>query len=105
MTIRANRSAYYDAQYYNDSSGKFETSIKKEDFNNLIQALTKADLRNLKSKYEVPWTDDQGSILTVTYNNGTIKTIDDYGMRGTKGLEKIYGLLYNLRTNQKWEKI
>lgn len=49
-------------------------------------------------------TDDQTSSLKITFNNGNIKTISDYGMIGTYGLKILYGKLAELRFNQKWQK-
>ena len=49
------------------------------------------------------WTDDQASTLTLTYNNGLVKTIEDYGMIGNYGLILLYNKLQALRFNQDWK--
>jgi hypothetical protein len=64
--------------------------------------LKQIGFERLKKSYAVRWTDDQTGTLTITYNNGKIKKISDYGMRGTHGLRYLYGLLISLRTNQNW---
>ena len=42
-------------------------------------------------------------VRTVTYDNGKVKSIRDYGLLGTYGLDRVYQLLFELRENQKWE--
>lgn len=49
-------------------------------------------------------TDDQTGDLKITFNNGKVKTISDYGMIGTNGLKILYEKLAELRFNQKWQK-
>ncbi len=61
-------------------------------------------INSTKDKYAVNWTDDQASILEITFDNGKVKKIYDYGLIGTFGLDRVYQLLFKLRENQKWTK-
>lgn len=85
--------------------GTFETKIKIEDFNELEKILTIIDFPQLKDSYHVNWTDDQTSYLAVTYDNGKVKNIQDYGLVGTYGLRLLYKKLFDIRFNQDWQKV
>ena len=63
---------------------------------------SKKETYNVKEKYAVNWSDDQTSILTITYDGGKTKTIKDYGLVGTFGLNRVYDLIFKLRDNQQW---
>ncbi|NCP90002.1 MAG: hypothetical protein GW827_07100, partial [Flavobacteriales bacterium] len=41
--------------------------------------------------------------LKVTYQNGEIRSIYDYGKKGTSRLIKLYTVFDDLRFNRKWE--
>ena len=58
----------------------------------------------LQDNFAVTWTDDQTATLKITYDSGKVKSISDYGLIGTYGLDRVYQLLYELRENQKWTK-
>jgi len=110
IKIDNNKNATFIAQIYNKNrkekeiQGEFKTIIKEEDYNLIVDLLNYIDFPNLKDDYAVGWTDDQTSFLTITYNNGKVKEIRDYGLIGTFGLDKLYDLFFELRFNQKWKK-
>lgn len=109
LTIHSDRSAEWFAKRFNkidnrEVKGDFNSTITKNKFEEIINLLNYIDFVNLKDDYSVGWTDDQTATLKVTYNNGKIKTIKDYGLKGTRGLEKLYQLLYKIRENQEWVK-
>jgi len=68
-----------------------------------VNLLNYIDFETLQDNYAVNWTDDQTAKLKVTYDNGKVKSIRDYGLLGTYGLDRVYQLLFELRENQKWE--
>jgi hypothetical protein len=105
LIIDSNRNAQYEAIKYNKTYGDFEGMINEDNFDQLIQLLNYIDFTNLKNKYSVSWNDDQNCTLTITYDNGKIKTIDDDGMHGTFGLERVYQILFGWRDNQQWSRI
>jgi hypothetical protein len=104
LNIGQNKTASYEAIEYNDEKGIYKSPIDAASFDSLVQTINYIGLLNLKNKYRVPWTDDQASTLEIKYNHGKIKSISDYGMIGTFGLENLYNQLFKLRKSQKWVK-
>lgn len=115
ISIDENQNAVFFADYYNFGDGSresykqdnlfFSTIIDNQTYNNLSSLLNYIDFKNLKDGYNVPWTDAQSSLLKITYSNGKVKTIQDYGLSGTYGLKAVYDKMFKLRFNQKWKKI
>ncbi|MDI1255441.1 MAG: DUF6438 domain-containing protein [Flavobacterium sp.] len=110
LVIDQNRIAKFDANMYNrpnrkakEIKGKFSTEIKEKEFNEIVDLLNYIDFPNLKNEYSVDWTDDQSCTLKITYDDDVTKTINDYGMIGTYGLDRVYKMLYSLRFNQNWK--
>ncbi len=111
LTINQNRTASYcphDITSLIDakkkmSDKKFTTTIDTTNFHLLINLLNYIDFAKLDSNYAVGCTDSQDCTLKITYDNGKIKKIDDYGLMGTYGLDRTYDLLFNLRENQQWK--
>ena len=103
LDINSDRTAKFNATRYNEPDGKFGGIINDVDYSTLIALLNYIDFPNLKNNYSVNWTDDQGCTLTITYDNGKTKTINDYGLIGTYGLDRTYDFLFNLRKNQNWK--
>lgn len=114
LIIEQNRNAEFIAEHFNfddnmdnwsdNIEGKFTTTIHKNDYQKLINTLEYIDFPELKDNYAVDWTDDQSVTLKITYGNDKVKIIEDYGASGTYGLIKVYKLLFDFRTNQKWIK-
>ncbi|MCL1674736.1 DUF6438 domain-containing protein [Elizabethkingia meningoseptica] len=109
LSVNQDKTAYFKAKRYNkptrdaeEITGDFKTRIDRKSYNEIISLLNYIDFPNLKDEYDVNWTDDQTSYLTITYNNGKKKAIRDYGMIGTYGLDRLYELFFQLRFNQKW---
>lgn len=92
--------------YYNDTipefKGKFKSNIKKKDYDQIINLLNYIDFPNLKNRYTLRRMHTYNCTLKITYGNGQIKTIEDYGMFGSYGLKKVYDILFDLRFNQEW---
>lgn len=124
LIIKNDRTAKFSAQAYNfnkksikdiildidsgkmgDVYGLYKGKIKNVDYNRLINTLNYIDFENLEDDYGVSWTDDRTGELKITYNNGKVKYIEDYGMVGTYGLKAVYQQLAALRFNQNWEKV
>ena len=95
----------YDVINKEQFSGNYHTTISQEKFDELINLLNYIDFTSLKDNYAVNWTDDQTSYLNITYDGGKVKTIKDYGLIGTFGLNRVYKLLFDLRENQQWTKL
>jgi hypothetical protein len=111
MSISKDRSAIFKAVIYNRKKrnlkqveGKFNATLKDSSFLEIWNLLNYIDFPNLNDNYAVNWTDDQTCTLTITYNNGQVKKIRDYGLIGSYGLDRLYQLLFDLRFNQDWNK-
>ena len=104
LDVRADRTATFNALSFNKRKGKFKSVVSKVKFDELIAALNYIDFPKLSDRYSVAWTDDQSSVLKITYDGGQTKTISDYGLIGTFGLSSFYQLLFDLRENQDWKK-
>ena len=111
ITIDKNKKGFFHAKTYNrngrngkEIKGKFTTTIKEKDYKTIIELLNYIDFPKLKDNYAVNWTDDQSCTLKITYDNGKVKEIEDYGLIGTFGLNRLYNLMFELRFNQEWKK-
>ena len=103
LKIKADRTANYNAQQYNDKNGKFKTTLDTASYNNLVETINYIKLISLKDEYSVNWTDDQTAKLEIKFNNSPTKKISDYGEIGTFGLEHLYDKLFALRKTQQWK--
>jgi hypothetical protein len=104
MRINANGNLFYQAREYNKIKGNFKSKIANVRFEEIMNVLNYIKINRLENRYRVPWTDDQTSTLTIKFTNGKVKVIEDYGMIGTFGLQKLYSLISDLRESQTWEK-
>ena len=93
--------------YFRDTipelKGKFITKIKKTDYYNLINLLNYMDFPRMNNQYSLNILHSNDCYLKITYDNGKVKEINDYGMVGTYGLRRVYELLFDLRFNQNWK--
>jgi hypothetical protein len=112
LTLNKDSLSIFNAQYYNftenvdhgKEEGVFSVMINRKEFDQLEEYLNYCDFENLKKDYFVMHTDDQTGGLKITFNNGKVKTISDYGMVGTYGLNALYEKLAQLRFSQRWQK-
>jgi hypothetical protein len=102
LSIENSRKSSYNAKNNNSKRGKFHTVIAEAEYNKLLKTIEYIRLPTLKDNYSVGWTDDNTVILEISYNNGQVKKIRDYGTIGTFGLENLYRQIYSLRHTQKW---
>lgn len=63
------------------------------------------DFPRLLDNYVVNGGDYEDCSNNIVYDGGKIKTIQDYGEIGTRGLAQLYVLLSALRFNQQWVKV
>jgi len=88
-----------------DNEGKFQTILKRENWEELTTILNYLDFENLENDYAVNWTDDQSAKLKIYHDEGKVKEIHDYGLIGTFGLSILYNKLFEIRKNQDWKKL
>jgi len=110
LVIKPNGKSVFKAERFNveilnekEVKGKFVVKIQESDFKEITELLNYLDFEELENSYMASWTDDQTSTLKITYDNGKVKTIYDYGLIGTYGLDRLYELLFDLRFNQEWK--
>lgn len=110
IVINKDKTALFMPHFYNftnvrgakEETGTLKTIVKDKDFDEIIGLLNYINFPILKNRYAASWTDSATATLKITYNNGKVKTIEDYAMVGTYGLKGLYQLLADLRYNQKW---
>ncbi len=103
LTVGSDGTAVFNAIEYNDRKGKLQCEIDTASLGKLFRLANYIHPKRLADKYAVHWTDDQTATLTVTFKDGSIKIIKDYGMIGTFGLERLYNAIFRLTGSQKWE--
>jgi hypothetical protein len=103
LFIDADRNAVYEATKFNPKNGSYKSNITEKSYAELIDLLNYIDFAKLEDSYRVLHTDAQTATLRITYDGGKVKTISDYGLRGTAGLVKIHELLFKLRETQEWK--
>ncbi|MFN5831154.1 MAG: DUF6438 domain-containing protein [Bacteroidota bacterium] len=84
--------------------GAYSTIIKEKDYQQIIDLLNYMNFEQLNASYYPGLKDAQQATLTITYDNGKIKTITDNGMNATQSLTYLHRLLFDLRKNQDWKK-
>ncbi|MGE8556309.1 MAG: DUF6438 domain-containing protein [Chryseobacterium jejuense] len=89
---------------FHDYSGAYKAKISQEQYKELTEILNYIDFENLDENYSVGHTDSATGTLKVTYDNLKTKNISDYGMMGTRGLQKLYKILFDLRGSAEWKK-
>ena len=105
-----NGKGFLNAQNFNTkgelavSRGKYKSTIKSAQYEEITELLNYIDFPNLEGDYGVNASDMPGCVLRITYDNGKTKLIGDYGKQGTYGLRRVYSLLAELRFNQIWKK-
>ena len=82
--------------------GEFKAQINQADWDELVLLLHEIDFTNLSDNYDNGMDDDQNCTLTVYYDDGKVKKIDDAGLAGSDGLKILYQKLFAIRKNQDW---
>jgi len=112
ITVNKDRSAIFLADQNNfpneialclDKSA-YTTTVDKKSYEDLVCYINYMDFLALNRSYSVFYTDAPRASLIITYDNGKVKQISDYGLSGTYGLRTLYRYMGELRFNQKWEK-
>ena len=93
-----------NAKYYKNLDGTFFGN-KNQDFYNLVLYLNNIDFKNLEERYSIGCCDHSAIETKVVYDNGKVKTIYDYGEKGSLGLLKFYDSIHAIMEKQKWQKM
>jgi len=81
----------------------FKMVIKKPDLEELYKFLGYINIKKLNENYAVRWTDDATAIIYIKFSDGSVKTIKDYGLKGTFGLLALYKRFYALTKSSDWK--
>ena len=99
-----NENAILAAEEYVKQAGIFGAIISKEKKERIFNLVNYIDVKKLDDRYAVNWTDDRTATLTVNFEDHSVKTISDYGERGTFGLKAVYQEFFDLYENENWVK-
>lgn len=104
-TVNFNKdSIILNAKYYKNLNGTFFGN-NNENFENLGLYLNNIDFKNLQDRYSDGCCDHSAIETKIVYANGKIKTIYDYGEKGSLGLVKFYEAVHAIMEKQKWQKL
>ncbi len=92
-----------DFRNLKELKGKYDSTITNDKYNEIVGLINYLNIEGLKKDYMTGGTCQPSSELKITYDNGKVKTIGDYGINGTRGLNRLYEMLFDLRFNQKWK--
>jgi hypothetical protein len=89
--------------YENNYVGNSNKKIPIEKFDELDQILKYINIKDLQDTYEVDSSDHTTVILTIKFEDGSIKEIRDYGADGSYGLNAVYSKLIKIATETDWK--
>jgi hypothetical protein len=92
----------YIAGMYSPKEGTFISYISAAKRKEIYDLLNYISVKKLNDDYKVDWTDDATCWLTVTFSDGSVKKIKDYGEIGTFGLRRLYALFSEMRDKEDW---
>ncbi|WP_223608416.1 DUF6438 domain-containing protein [Chryseobacterium sp. OSA05B] len=95
----------YNTVNFQEYSGVYHSKLSEERLKNILELLNYMDFENLDENYKVGYSDQPTAYLTIDYDDLKSKNIRDYGMMGTRGLRKLYEVLFDLRGELHWKKL
>lgn len=107
LSIDAGGAANWHAGDFNDIGGTrfygdYHATIKKADLNKATSFLNYIGFEGLNNSYSQWGTDQPTSVIEITYDDGKMKKIRDYGQQGTYELYLLHRMMFDLRQNQEW---
>lgn len=113
ITINPDRTAIIDAERFTFTEvfseakeGIFRTTLKENDYKILLSKLESLNLKSLNNYYGNKNVSDlPTAYLKVTFADGSVKHIEDYGKGGTEKLDELYSFIEDLRKSQTWIKV
>lgn len=86
-----------------DSLFTYAPVFSKKNLKPFWTLVNAANTYNLEDNYSINNTSDLSTAyLTITYSDGTVKKIEDYGMYGNFSLRLIYSYLHKLMSEENW---
>lgn len=93
-----------NSKFYKKLDGNF-IGNNNQDFGNLALYLNNINFKNLEERYSIGCCDHSAIETKIVYDNGRVKTIYDYGEKGSLGLLKFYNSIHAIMEKQKWQKM
>ena len=90
--FNSNEHAFYETDSTNPKHIIPKKLVSKDRAEKITELLQYINIKELRNKYLVAWTDATTMYLKITFGDGSIKQIEDYGMAGTFGLSLLYEL-------------
>lgn len=87
--------------YWNNKPKPSTGQLSQKEIKKILSLLDYSNFADLKEKYEVDCTDQATTTLTITYDNGKTKIIQDYGSAGNFTLTEIYKIAYGIKWTEK----
>ncbi|UWY28883.1 DUF6438 domain-containing protein [Flavobacterium sp. TR2] len=103
LKINQDGQADFKGKSFMNFEGSSTKKIALSYFTELVKILEYIKVKELNNNYDVDWTDSQTTILKITFSDGSVKEIRDYGMQGTFGLRLIYSNLFKIASATNWE--
>ncbi|EDP95996.1 DUF6438 domain-containing protein [Kordia algicida OT-1] len=101
MKITSDGNLEYHGKRFVNFKGQKKLKLRSEEVKTLFRLIEYTDVKSLKDRYAVNATDNPSAILKVTFKNGDVKEIYDYGRFGTYNLRVIYKKLFEINNNIK----
>lgn len=103
LTFKINGSMEYIGIKNVPRTGKYFGKVTGEQKDSILRLINYIDFKMLKNNYDIPVTDAAKYRLKIKFSNGTSKEIEDYPGLGTRGLQKLYSLFFDLYSKTPWK--
>ncbi|WP_430408864.1 DUF6438 domain-containing protein [Kordia sp.] len=101
LKITSDGNLEYHGKRSTNFKGRKKLKISSEEVEALFGLIEYTDVKSLKDSYSINVTDNPAANLKVTFKNGDVKEIYDYGRFGTYNLRVIYKKLLEISANIK----
>jgi hypothetical protein len=92
----------YNGRRFNKLNKSMTTKTDGKDFIYLSGLLNYMNFEKLKDSFSVDATDQASYLLTITYDQGKVKKIYNYGYSGTFGLGRLEDKIFDFKTSKNW---
>lgn len=86
-----------------DNGGVFTAEIDTGTISSIFYLLNYMHFSELEKRYQVHRTDQLTGEVRVTFEDGSVKEVSDWGLAGTHGLSILHDLFFQLREKQHWK--
>ncbi|GAA4088645.1 hypothetical protein [Mucilaginibacter panaciglaebae] len=83
-------------------AGIYRSKIKTDELKDIYGLINYIDIKKLNGKYASHYTDQNHYGITIKFADNSLKTIADYGGRGTFGLQAIFSKLNHIIKTTNW---